>query len=60
MGGLESTILSEISQIEISYDNVYMWNLKKIQMNLFTKKKRTYRDRKQIYGFQRGNRGGIN
>ena len=34
-----------------------MWNLtlKKIQMNLFTKQKQTYRYQKQTYGYQRGN-----
>ena len=34
-----------------------MWNLKKkrkIQMNLFPKKKETHRHRKQTYGYQRG------
>ena len=31
---LEIIILSEISQRQISYDIIYMWNLK---MNLFTK-----------------------
>ena len=37
-----------------------MWNLKKkkkIQMNLFTKQKQTYRYQKQTYGYQRGNLG---
>ena len=29
-----------------------------IQMNLFTKQKQTHRDRKQTYGYQRGNMGG--
>ena len=27
-----------------------MWNLKKMQMNSFTKQKQTHRHRKQIYG----------
>ena len=36
-----------------------MWNLKKIQMNLFTKQKLNYRHRKQIYVYERGKvRGG--
>ena len=38
-----------------------MWNLifkKKIQMNLFTKWKQTYRHQKQTYGYQRGNMEG--
>ena len=34
-----------------------MWNLKKmVQMNLFTKQKQTHKFRKQIYGYQRGNK----
>ena len=38
-----------------------MWNLNKmIQVNLFTKQKQTHRHRKQIYGYQQGNGGGIN
>jgi len=41
-----------------------MWNLifkKKIQMNLLTKQKQTYRYKKRTYGYQRGNvYGGIN
>ena len=37
---LEITILSEVSQSQLSYDLTYMWNLKIIlQMNLFIKKK---------------------
>ena len=38
---LESVIQSEVSQTErqIPYAITYMWNLKKIQMNLFTKQK---------------------
>ena len=53
---LEVTILSEVSQRQKSYDSTYMWNLKKIiRMNLFTRKKQTCKQRKQIYGCQRGN-----
>ena len=44
---------------QILYDMTYMWSLKKIQMNLFTKPKQTHRHRKQTYGYQRG-RGGVN
>ena len=42
---------------QIPYDITYIWNLKyyMIQMNLLTKQKQTYRHRKQIYGYQRGN-----
>ena len=37
---LEIIILSAVSQRQISYDIVYIWNLKKmIQMNLPTKQK---------------------
>ena len=39
---------------QILYDITYMWNLKIIQMNLFTKQKQTHRHRKQIYSYQRG------
>ena len=36
---LDITILSEVSQSQLSYDLTYMWNLKIIlQMNLFIKK----------------------
>jgi len=43
MDDLEITLLSEISQRQISYDITRMWNLifKKIQMNLSTKQKQT-------------------
>ena len=51
---LEIIILSEISQRQISYDIIHMWNLK---MNLFTKQKQTHGN--QTYGFHRGKgRGG--
>ena len=38
---LEIVILNEMSDTErqISYDIACMWNLKKVQMNLFTKQK---------------------
>ena len=36
-GGLEIFMLSEVREREISYDITHMQNLKKIQMNLFTK-----------------------
>ena len=42
---------------QILYDITYMWNLKMIQMNLFTKQKQTHRHREQIYDYQRGKRG---
>ena len=41
----------------MSYDITYMWNLKKQnktkQMNLFPKQKKTHKQRKQTYGYQR-------
>ena len=40
-------IHSEVSQRQISYNIIYMWNLKKmIQMNLFTKQKQTHKENK--------------
>ena len=46
---------------QISYDISYMWNLRKIiQMNLFTKQKKTHRLQKQISGYQIGKEYGIN
>ena len=47
--GLESVILSEVREGEMSYDSPYMWNLKgTIQMDLLTKQ----RLREQTYGCQ--------
>ena len=46
---------------QISYDIIYMWDLKKKDTNnLYTKQ--THRHRKQTYGYQRGKggEGGIN
>ena len=49
----EMIILSEVRQRQVSYDIVYMWNLKKkkkiIQMNLFAKQKQNHRHRKQTW-----------
>ena len=39
---------------QISYDIAYMWNLKKVQEDLFTKQKQAHRHRKQTYSYQRG------
>ena len=53
-------MLSEVKsdrEGQVSYDIAYMWNLKKIQMNLFTKQKQTHRLRKHTYGYQRGKEG---
>ena len=52
---LEINIVSEVKsdgERQISYDIIYMWNLKKkmIEMNLFTNQKQTHRLRKQTYG----------
>ena len=61
---LEIVILSEVSQTQKDKYHMiiaYMWNLRNLQMNLFTKLKQTHRYRKQTYGYQRGKgRGGIN
>ena len=56
---LEIIILNKVSQTEKDkyHDISFMWNLKMIQMNLFTKQKQTYRHRKQTYGYQRGKEG---
>ena len=53
---LEIIIPNEISQTEKdkSQDITNMWNLKKIQMNLYTKQKQTHSRRKQTYGYQSG------
>ena len=48
----------KVSQ-QMSYDITYMWNLKKIQMNLFIKQKQTHRHRKQAYGGRSQDGGGI-
>ena len=60
---LEIVTWSEVSQTErqISYDIVYMWNLKEmVQVNLFTKQKQSHRCRKQNYSYQGRRGGGIN
>ena len=54
---LEMIILSEVSQRQKLYQ-LYMESKKMIQMNLFTKQKKTHRLCKQIYGYQRGKVGG--
>ena len=53
---LEMIIPREVIQTERDkYDVTYKWNLKKkIQMNLSTKQKQSYRLGKQIDGYQRG------
>ena len=49
---LEIIILSEVRRKrQISYDIAYKQNLKKIQMNLFTKQKQTHRLREWIYSY---------
>ena len=49
---LEIIILREVRKIrKISYgitNTTYMWNLKMIQMNLFTKQKQTHRHRSKF------------
>ena len=59
MANLEDITLSEVSQTEKDkYDVTYMWNLKIIQINLYTKHKQIHRHRKQTYNYQRGRGGG--
>ena len=48
---LESIILNEVREGEISHDIPCMWNLKRNDINEFTKQKETHRLRKQNYGF---------
>ena len=58
---LEITILSEVSQKEKDkYMISHMWNQKHdTNESIYCKKhKQTHRYRKQIYGYQRGKRGG--
>ena len=52
---LETVILSEVSQREISYDIPYMRNLGRNYTNkLIYKQKQTHRLREWIYGYQKG------
>ena len=58
---LEFVMLSKVSQAQKDkYDIAYMWNKKRVQMNLSTKQKQSYRYRQQTYGYQRGNVSVIN
>ena len=41
----------------MSCDITYMWKIKIIHMNLYTKQKQIHRDRKQAYSYQRGKKG---
>ena len=53
--GLKNIILGEVNQTKTNINTITcMWNLKIIQMNLYTKQKQTHRNRKEIYGQQRG------
>ena len=46
---LETFVLSEVRERQISYDIIYMWTLKKrIPMNLCTKEKQIHRYSKQL------------
>ena len=57
---LEIVILSKVNHTEKDkyHDITYMWNLKKMLMNLFTKQKQSHRCRKETYGYQRGREEG--
>ena len=49
---LKIVILTKVSQTEKTiYDITYMWEHKKVQMNLFTKQKYSHRCRKQVHGY---------
>ena len=50
---LEIILSKSETKRQISYDVIYMWNLK-YDTNLFRKQKQTHRYRKQTYGYQRG------
>ena len=48
-----SAITASVQNWTKSYDTTYMWNLKKkVQINFFTKQKKSHRCRKQTYGLQ--------
>ena len=55
---LKITILSEVHQTKTDkyhiISHVESKKKKRIQMNLFPKQKKTHRNRKQTYGYQRG------
>ena len=54
---LENTKLNEISQRKTNTVRChYVWNLKNVNDSV-SKMKQTHRHRKQIYGYQRGERG---
>ena len=59
---LEIIILSEVNQTEKSkalYHNTYMWNLKMMQINLFTKQKQTHGHRKNNVMVTKEERTGV-
>ena len=53
---LENIILSEVCHTERQtlYDITYIWNLKIIQMNLYTKQKQTHGHRKKHLWLPKG------
>ena len=53
---LEIMVPREVSQREL--DIAYMWNLKMIQTNLFTKQKQAHRHRKKTYSYKKEERRG--
>ena len=55
---IELFVVRSDSKKQVSYDIACMWNLKKrVQINLFSEHKQSYRCRKQTYGSQGVRRG---
>lgn len=51
------TAQSKLDNDKYHMMSLYMWNQKK-KKELFSKQKETHRHRRQMYGYQRGNRSG--
>ena len=46
-------LVKQVRQRQILYDITYMWNLKILQMDLYTKQKQTHGHGKQSFGYLR-------
>ena len=46
-------LVKQVRQRQILYDIPYMWNLKILQMDLYTKQKQTHGHGKQSFGYLR-------